>query len=104
MEERGHANEKSWQELVDQPPAPQAIPPNPSPAKLLDLLCDAEQLHGLILAAEIVMDEIGDDPDADGAKRQYRLISRQDKKTLAALLRSARQLAEKMEADLGEVA
>jgi len=67
---------------------------------LFESVCDAGQLRGLILACELVMDQIGDDP----AGSRYRMISKQDEKILAALLRSARQLAEALENDLGRLA
>ncbi|MCU0904871.1 MAG: hypothetical protein MUE83_13505 [Tabrizicola sp.] len=82
------------------PKTPQAMPPKWLSEKLGDALCDAEQLHGLVRGAELAMDLIEDGPEGCG----YRRISRQDEKTLAALLRSARQLAEKLEGVMGELA
>jgi hypothetical protein len=73
-----------------------AVPP------MFDLLCDAEQLLGIILATELVMEQVSDDRNRSGFA--CHLISRQDKRTVAALLRSARQLAENMEAQLGRLA
>ncbi len=98
MSERDSANDKSWQELVDGPTL--AAVPKPIRMRLSDALCDAGQLHGLVMGAELAMELIEDDPEG----REYRRISRQHEKTLAALLRSARQLAEKLDRVMGELA
>jgi len=95
-----------------------ALPETPDLPHLIDIMCDAEQLHGLIMAAELTMEEIGAgtvltvdqvawDRSIDAENRQdsvIRVIMKQDEKTLRALLRVARQFAEKLEADLGVLA
>ena len=67
---------------------------------LLDFSCDAEMLHGLIAAAEVVMDMV----EPDDARPGYARISSHDRKTLNAVLRAARDAAGRLSQGLGAIA
>lgn len=84
--------------MNDAPHGPSAAPL--PPLFLFDTLCDLEQLHGLVMAAEMVADQIDNDPEHPG--RAW--ITTEDEKVLASVLRATRLLAAQLVSKVDEVA